>query len=291
MMPLEGPPGNADNGEEHRQSVADGTPAWSPAGSDDRACYAGAVTTEPDVERALSFGSVAEAYERYRLGYPDELVDAMLGHAGRPVRSALEVGAGTGKATRVVAARDVEVVAVEPDPDMADVLRETTRGLPVEVAVTTFEGFAATGRFDLVYAAAAWHWTDPATRWARAVELLLPGGVLALFGRPGELLDPTLRAAVDAIEQDVLPDSAPAGHPWSVDDMTATEGLVDVREVDLPATVTRTAEEYVSRLGTVSAYLMLPAEARAAAFDRIRAVLPDRVEIDGTVTLSLARRA
>ena len=55
------------------------------------------------VERALSFGAVASAYERYRPGYPDELVDEVLAYAGRPVRTALEVGAGTGKATRAFA--------------------------------------------------------------------------------------------------------------------------------------------------------------------------------------------
>ena len=53
--------------------------------------------------RALSFGSVAAAYERFRPGYPDALVDQVLTYAGRPVRTALEIGAGTGKATRAFA--------------------------------------------------------------------------------------------------------------------------------------------------------------------------------------------
>ncbi len=64
--------------------------------------------------RALSFGSVATAYERYRPGYPVELVDEVLNYAGRPVRTALEIGAGTGKATRVFAERGLAVTATEP---------------------------------------------------------------------------------------------------------------------------------------------------------------------------------
>jgi hypothetical protein len=48
-------------------------------------------------ERALSFGSVASAYERFRPGYPDELVDEVLAYAGRPVRTVLEIGAGRAK--------------------------------------------------------------------------------------------------------------------------------------------------------------------------------------------------
>ena len=41
-------------------------------------------------KRALSFGSVASAYERFRLGYPDELVDQVLDYAAERVRTALE---------------------------------------------------------------------------------------------------------------------------------------------------------------------------------------------------------
>lgn len=89
-------------------------------------------------------------------------------------------------------------------------LQRTSRGLPAAPVVTTFEQFETARRFDLVYAGAAWHWTDPATRWARAVKLLVPGGVLALFGSPAELADPVLAAAVHEIEKQVLPDDDPA---------------------------------------------------------------------------------
>ena len=133
------------------------------------------------------FGSVAESYERYRLDYSNNLVDTILAYASRPMHSALEVGAGTGKATRAFALRGIEVIALEPDADMARVLKKATRGLPVRPVVATLEQFRADSRFDLVFAAAAWHWTSVATRWTQAVELLVLGGVLALVGRPAEL--------------------------------------------------------------------------------------------------------
>ena len=75
----------------------------------------------PHPPRGLTFGSVAEGYERHRPGYPREVVDEVLRHAGRPVLSAVEIGAGTGKATTVLAARGIDVTAVEPDADMARV--------------------------------------------------------------------------------------------------------------------------------------------------------------------------
>lgn len=65
--------------------------------------------------RALSFGAIAEAYERFRPGYPAELLDSVMTYAGRPVRTALEIGAGTGKATRLFAEHGVTVTATEPD--------------------------------------------------------------------------------------------------------------------------------------------------------------------------------
>lgn len=242
--------------------------------------------------RGLSFGSVAEQYERHRLNYPDELAEAVLQYAARPVRSALEVGAGTGKATRSFASRDIHVTAIEPDAEMARVLTGCTRGMPVEPVVTTFEEFESACQFDLVYAGAAWHWTDPATRWTRAVDLLAPGGVLAVFGSPADIKDPDLFEAIEDIERQVLPTEDPAAvHPWSLDEMAAVDGLIESVQRDLPRVVTTTVDDFVGRLATVSAYLILSPQARAAALGLIRAALPDRFDIDATVQLSLARRA
>jgi len=239
----------------------------------------------------LLFGSVADRYERYRLGYPDELFAAVLRYAGRPIGAALEVGAGTGKATRLFASRGLEVTAVEPDVEMADMLARTTQGLPVEPVVATFERFRTKRRFDLVYAAAAWHWTDPTTRWSKVVELLAPGGALALFGRPAELKDPALFAAVDDIERRLLPEAhRTAGHPWSTRDMACVDGLTDVTEQVLPSVETTTAADFVGRLATVSAYLTLEPELRAEVLRRVRAALPDQVDVDTTVQLALGRR-
>lgn len=241
--------------------------------------------------RGLLFGSVAESYERYRLNYPGELVDLVLRYAGRPLGAALEVGAGTGKATRLFAQRGIEVTALEPDAEMARLLVATTQALPVRAVVTTFEKFRTASRFDLVYAAAAWHWTSPATRWAQAVKLLVPGGVLVLFGRPADLKDPDLFAVVDKIEKRLLTSNdAVDMHPWSIEEIAAVDGLTDIEQRELPCVATTTAEEYVGRLATVSAYLRLSADQRAEALGQVRAVLPDHVEIDTTVQVALARR-
>ena len=75
-------------------------------------------------ERASSFGAVAEAYERARPGYPEEAVRWL---AGEPPRDVLDLGAGTGKLTRQLAAAGHRVTAVDPSPEMLDYVRRTLR--------------------------------------------------------------------------------------------------------------------------------------------------------------------
>ena len=125
-------------------------------------------------DRALTFGAVASAYELFRPGYPDELVDPVLAYAGRPVRTALEIGAGTGKATRVFAARGLAVTATDPDAAM---LAELRRHVPASVTVVraSLEELTLTQRYDLVFAAAALHWTEPTGRWSRTSPNPWPG--------------------------------------------------------------------------------------------------------------------
>jgi trans-aconitate methyltransferase len=133
--------------------------------------------------RALSFGVAAEAYERFRPAYPVGLFDMVMAYAGRPVRTALEIGAGTGKATRLFAQRGVTVTAVEPDGAM---LAELRKHVPANVKTVqaAFEDLRSGESYGLVYAAAALHWTNPEGRWSRMAALLEPGGVFASFGGP-----------------------------------------------------------------------------------------------------------
>ncbi|MFJ9694140.1 class I SAM-dependent methyltransferase [Kitasatospora sp. NPDC101183] len=250
-------------------------------------------------ERARSFGSIAEAYERYRPGYPDELYARVAAYAGRPLRTALEIGAGTGKATRLFAAHGVAVTATDPDPAM---LAELRRNVPssVQVEQGAFEELELGGRqFGLMYAAAALHWTDPAGRWDRVAALVEPGGVFASFGGPIVLADRELAEAVRAarapyLESDDLPspDGTPRGREmqWPGTELEASEWFEDVQQEVVERRLSVSAEEYIGHLSTVSAYIMLPAEQRREAFARVRQVLPERVEVDGEITAHLARR-
>lgn len=130
-------------------------------------------------QRAVIFGRDAHAYEAARPGYPAEAIRHVL--ARTPVRSAVEIGAGTGKATETFAPEVERIVCLEPSAEMAAVL--AAKALPgVELAVATLEDWSGPDEpVDLVYAAQSWHWVDHSTAYARVREMLRPGGVIALI--------------------------------------------------------------------------------------------------------------
>ncbi len=140
---------------------------------------------------------------------------------------------------------------------MVRVLARTTRRDAGEAGDGDVENFETDRRFDLLYAAASWHWTDPVTCWARPVpvELLAAGGVLALFGRSAEPNDPDLAAAIDEIEKHE--DDPAVIHPWSIEEMSSTDGLADSTQHSLRCVVTTTAADFPGRPTTVSASLLL----------------------------------
>jgi SAM-dependent methyltransferase len=246
--------------------------------------------------RALSFGAVAAAYERFRPGYPGRLVDEVLAFARGPIRTALEIGAGTGKATRAFAAAGIAVTATDPDPAM---LVELRRQLPaVTVMQAGFEELPLTRTYDLVFAAAALHWTEPAHRWSRVHALLNPNGVFASVGGPLQLADPAVDEAVRAARGDLLPDDGvppPDATPpdsclrWPGTELIRSAQFTDVGQVTIGRRVVMSDHEYLGHLSTVSSYLQLPPAVRDDLFGRIRTVLPTQVTMNADLTLHLAR--
>ncbi|MCA1217838.1 class I SAM-dependent methyltransferase [Streptomyces sp. 8L] len=247
--------------------------------------------------RALSFGTMAEAYERFRPGYGVELYDRVMAYAGRSVPTALEIGAGTGKATRLFAERGIAVTATEPDGAMlAELRKHVPAGVRTERAA--FEDIRLGERYGLVYAAAALHWTAPEGRWPRVAALLEPGGVFASFGGPVRPADPAVEEAVRVarapfLESDDVP--SPDGTPpesdmqWPGTELQRSEWFTDVQQSLITRRLTMTAREYVGHLSTVSAYLVLPATERERVFGRIAQALPGTVGIVADITVHLAR--
>lgn len=159
-----------------------------------------------DRARAGSFGSMAEAYDRYRAGYPDALIDDLVGL--QPTR-VLDVGCGTGKVAVALARRGLSVLGVELDGRMAEV----ARGHGLEVQVAAFETWDDAGHtFDLITCGDAWHWIDPAPGVNKAAEILEVGGSVARFWTTYVLDEPVI-AAFDPIYRRYAPEVAQVWRP------------------------------------------------------------------------------
>jgi SAM-dependent methyltransferase len=127
------------------------------------------------------FDVLVDAYDAARPSYPDDLYDAIDGMAG-PLDGAVvvEIGAGTGIATRGLRTRGASVLATDIGPGMLARLRAHT---PDQPAVLARAEALPVGdhALDIVCAAQAWHWVDPDRGPAEVIRVLRPGGALAVW--------------------------------------------------------------------------------------------------------------
>jgi len=127
------------------------------------------------VPRRLTFGAHATAYERARPAWPEEAARWLVPESAELV---VELGAGTGKLTRAVAALGVRVVAVEPDPRMLGVLQ----GLGLDGVQGSAEAIPfGDGVADAVVAGSSLHWFELELALPEIHRVLRPGGRFA-FG-------------------------------------------------------------------------------------------------------------
>jgi SAM-dependent methyltransferase len=144
---------------------------------------------------AAGFGSAADLYERARPSYPEESVAWMAARTGLgPGQTVVDVGAGTGKLTRLLPATGARVVAVEPIAEMRakldglEALDGTAEELPLPDGVA-----------DVVTVAQAMHWFDLDRALPELHRVLRPGGRLALFWNSRDLEDGLQRGVEDLL--------------------------------------------------------------------------------------------
>jgi trans-aconitate methyltransferase len=245
---------------------------------------------------AQVFGEIADLYDRVRRPYPAELFDDVLDY-GDGGRRALEIGAGTGRATVEFAARGVEVTAIEPDANMAAIL---ARHAPdVRIFRGTFEEFRPDEPFALVYSAEAWHWTAPETRWPMAASALTDGATFALLWNNERLADPELQKAFVNVFAEVAPTvvikdlSVTPERVWSQwpgDELAAATQFGELASRHYLHHVTAPAADFIGLTQTRSQFRMLPADVRQRVLDRLAALFGDQVRMAIDTTLLLATR-
>ncbi|MBB5786595.1 class I SAM-dependent methyltransferase [Jiangella mangrovi] len=241
-----------------------------------------------DRELRTIFDEDAELYDRCRPGYPETIFDDLAELAGlAPGRRVVEIGPGTGQATRRLVAHGTEVVAVELGANLAAVLRERTAGQPVEVVEAAFEHWSAgapVASADLVASFTAWHWLDPGIRGERVARVLRPGGALATV-----TTEHVLGGTADffAHVQDCYERWDPATPPGlrltPADDIAPITDEVDDSPLFQPAVrrryradVTYDRQGYLDLLSTYSGHRALRPDLRRGLFDCIGGLIDGR---------------
>src|SRR5579862_8835857 len=128
------------------------------------------------------FGQAADAYQTFRPDYPEEIFRRILGWIPADKRNcAIDLGAGTGKASRELVKSFREVIAIEPDPLMVEKLREAApEATIIQTTAEEYEGEQDSA--DLINFAQSLHWMDIPRVLEKSIGWLRNGGILAVYG-------------------------------------------------------------------------------------------------------------
>lgn len=221
-----------------------------------------------------------EQYERGRPGWPHAAVSVPALPSNATV---LDLGAGTGKLTRLLIAQFVRVVAVEPADAMRRVLARTCPGAET-AGGNAREIPLAFNSVDAVFAAEAFHWFDEDDALEEITRVLRPGGSLVLmWNLPAGPWEPPIVAA-EALLRRRLPEGEFDYDPLDLDgprrgdgewrgsfDAAGFEPLRD-RRVTNPQTLD--AEGLVAFFASMGWVAELADEERLPLLERVRSLLP-----------------
>lgn len=135
-------------------------------------------------ERRMHFDEIVDVYNYVRPDYPDSVFNDIKQYSGqRRMMNALEIGAGTGKATAPFLNAGYNVTAIEIGENMAQFLRQRFQEYQnFNIVVSSFEDAPLQdNQYDLIYAASAFHWVDAKVGCPKMFQLLTNGGVCALL--------------------------------------------------------------------------------------------------------------
>jgi SAM-dependent methyltransferase len=230
---------------------------------------------------AASFDQASRLYHQARPDYPQAIYDRLLTVTGLgPGDRALEIGAATGKATLPLARQGLLLTCLEPGPALAAEARTNLTGSGALVIESRFEDWRpGAERFDFVFAATAWHWLEPSVKYAKAADVLRPGGHLAYWSAThvvplgGDPFFEEIQAVYDEIGEAVPPGTTfprPGELPEAGQEMMDSRRfrVVEVSQFDWETV--HDAEGYINLLSTFSGHLVMEPWKRDRLYGEVR---------------------
>src|SRR3954452_497142 len=228
----------------------------------------------------LSFGSVAEAYERARPLYAVEALEWL--QERLPLRRVLDVGAGTGKLSRQLGALGAAVVAVEPDEHMRSVFARVLPAIALPARSAEWLPLADAS-VDVATAAQACHWFDLERALPELHRVIRPGGGIAVLWNEWDDDDELMRSLYEVVKRRRPSEIV---NSWDEHPLTGSP-LFENRELRKFAHMeTIDSDTVVERVSSVSAIVNLPSDQRDHVLDTVRVLLDDGPVSSRLVTIT-----
>jgi len=243
---------------------------------------------------AARFAAVADRYERGRPDYPPAVVGALTGELGlAPGARVLDLAAGTGKLTRALLAAGLDVVAVEPQPELRALLSAGDGGADVRPGRAEAIPLEA-GTVDAVTVADAFHWFEPAGALAEMRRVLRGRGGLAVLTTIPDWGGVSWGHEVGSLMMEMRPSHPHFDGPSWQQAVREAGGWEEPREVRVTSMQPTDPDRLVDHIASFSWVAALPDDEREGVLARVRglitaeetpAELPVRVVIGLTRTL------
>jgi len=269
---------------------------------------AGIYNQLPDISMSTqlrqTFDEVADLYQQIRPVYPAELFSALIETTGiAPNSRLLEIGPGTGQATKPLAELGFDITGIELGPELAQIARSELRQYDnVRIVTGAFEDIPFQPMsFDLVFAATSFHWIDPRIKYVKTHEIIKPDGHLAIIhtnhvsDEKGDSFLTTAQPIYEKYSFATKDKKVVIPRHDEIKAETLDRQLFDeIYFQSFPLVIEYKVKDFIKLLNTFSNHLSAPPETRQKFFDEIENLMitkfSGKIEKHYSMSLTIAKK-
>ena len=257
-----------------------------------------------------TFDIVAEQYDMWRPTYVPELFNDIFEYSNISSKScALEIGIGTGQATKPILEKGCNIMAVEIGKNLTELTRHKFKDYSnISIVNSSFQSYVCENdSFDLVYSASAFHWIDEEEGYCKVHDILKSNGTFARFASHPFYCFEGQEELADRIQYVYFrhyPNPTGATSPKPIgryteedakrrSDIAKKYGFVDIETKVYYRDLIYRSDEYINRLAIESDKIALESHVRNQFLKDIKDVVDEyggKITIRDMIDLNLARK-